>query len=106
MTFNGLRFDIPLLAEEFERAGIEDYEFGPIIDCDALFKQHHTRTLSDAVFTYLDRKHDGAHEAAADARATLEVFQAMRHLHPKVGELFANKPTPACSLIKIAAHFG
>lgn len=58
VTFNGLRFDVPMLAEEFERAGV-DYKFGPIIDVGVLFKMHHTRTLADAVRIYLGKEMEG-----------------------------------------------
>lgn len=74
--FNCSRFDVPLLAEEFERAKV-DYRFGPIIDLDPLFKQHHPRNLSAAVRTYLGREHDGAHRADADALAARQVYHAM-----------------------------
>jgi DNA polymerase-3 subunit epsilon len=86
ITFNGLRFDVPLLAEEFERAGVE-YHFGPVIDCDALFKQHHSRTLTDAVRIYLGETHDGAHNAEVDVKATMRVFNEMREQFPKLLEL-------------------
>lgn len=74
--FNVLRFDVPLLAEEFERCDVP-YKFGPIVDLDPLFKQHHTRKLSDAVRIYLGREHDGAHRADADTRACQQVYHAM-----------------------------
>jgi DNA polymerase-3 subunit epsilon len=75
--FGCIHFDVPLLAEEFERAGVS-YEFGPVIDCGTLFKLHHPRTLAAAVRTYLGRDLDGAHRADADARATRRVYYAQR----------------------------
>jgi DNA polymerase III subunit epsilon len=86
VVYNGLRFDVPLLAEEFERANVH-YKFGPVIDVDSLFKQHHSRTLTDAVRVYLGESHEGAHSALSDAKATLRVFEAMRETFPKLSEL-------------------
>lgn len=73
--FGCIGFDIPLLAEEFERAGV-DYAFGPVIDTGTLFKLHHPRSLADAVRTYLGREFPEAHRSDADARMTRRVFRA------------------------------
>ncbi len=75
VTFGGLRFDLPLLHEEFARCGIE-WAFGPMVDVGNLFKILEPRTLAEAVKVYLGRTHDGAHEAMADAEATRDVLFA------------------------------
>ena len=72
--FNCLRFDVPILAEEFERAGVA-YEFGPIIDTANLFKIECPRDLSAAVRHYTGGAHDGAHDAEADVIATARVWE-------------------------------
>jgi DNA polymerase III subunit epsilon len=80
--FSCHRFDIPLLAEEFERAQVPfDWNSVTIIDVGELYKILQPRTLSDAVRHYLDRKHIGAHGAEADAIATAEVLHAMQAIH-------------------------
>ena len=75
--YNLLGFDIPMLAEEFHRCGISwpsaDVR---IIDAQSIFHQREPRTLSGAVRFYLDESHEGAHDAMADALATLRVFDA------------------------------
>lgn len=79
--FNLVRFDLPLVREEFKRAGIStevsDGVAPPcILDAYVLWVKQETRTLSDAVRRFLKREHAGAHDALADVEATLEVVQA------------------------------
>jgi DNA polymerase-3 subunit epsilon len=75
--FNLFNYDIPLLWEELSRCGIEWRLDGiRIIDAGNVFKKKEERTLSAAVQFYLDRNHDGAHEAGADVAATLDVLNA------------------------------
>jgi DNA polymerase III subunit epsilon len=73
--FGVSHFDLPLLAEEFERAGV-GYTFGPVIDAGVIFKRHEPRTLAAAVRFYLGREFVGGHRAEADARAAGEVLAA------------------------------
>ena len=76
--FNSNRFDIPILAEEFLRAGIEfSVEGRNLIDVQVLFHMMEQRTLKAAVKFYCGRSLDDAHEALPDALATAEVFGAM-----------------------------
>jgi DNA polymerase III subunit epsilon len=83
--FNCYRFDVPLLAEEFERAQVPfDWNSVTIIDVGELYKILQPRTLSDAVRHYLTREHAGAHDAEADAAATAEVFHAMKAQHSAI----------------------
>lgn len=86
--FGSWQLDIPVLAEEFERAGV-GYAFGEVIDVGVLFKLARPRSLAAAVSTYL--ADDAArvfagecHDAAADAEATRRVFEVMRHAEPLV----------------------
>lgn len=75
--FNLLNYDIPLLWEELNRCGIEwSLETIRIIDAGNIFKKKEERTLSAAVQFYLERNHDGAHEAQADVKATADVLDA------------------------------
>ena len=75
--FNSNRFDVPLLAEEFLRAGVDlDLTRHKFIDVQVIFHKMEQRTLSAAMKFYCDKELEGAHSADADTRATYEVLQA------------------------------
>lgn len=75
--FNSNRFDIPLLAEEMLRAGIDfDMKGRVAVDVQTIFHKMEQRTLSAAYKFYCDKNLDQAHSAAADAEATYEVLKA------------------------------
>lgn len=72
---NILRFDLPLLAAEFERAGVEwDWRGARIVDLDRLEQLAEPRDLSSLVKRKLGREHVGAHGALADIKATGELI--------------------------------
>ncbi|MEO1050093.1 MAG: 3'-5' exonuclease [Bacteroidota bacterium] len=75
--FNIIKFDVPMLVEEFLRVGIE-FNLGTrkLIDAQKIFHLMEKRTLSAAYKFYCDKKLDGAHSAEADTLATLEVLDA------------------------------
>ena len=74
--FNLTMFDIPILWEELYHCGIEwDLSDSLVFDAGVLFKRREPRTLEAAVRFYLDREHEGAHGAEADAVATWDVFR-------------------------------
>lgn len=76
-SFNGNRFDYPLIHKEFERSGIEwDYSKHEFVDCFTIFTQKEKRDLSAAVKFYCNKTLEGAHGAKADIEATVEVFIA------------------------------
>lgn len=73
--FNLTRFDIPILCEEFMRAGMTfDAESRRVLDAQRIFHQREPRDLTAALAFYCGREHLDAHGAEADARATLEVI--------------------------------
>ena len=75
--FNSNRFDVPFLAEEFLRAGIDfGVEGRNLIDVQNIFHMMEQRTLRAAFRFYCDKELDGAHEALPDTEATLEVLLA------------------------------
>ncbi len=77
LTFNGLSFDVPLLFNEFARAGINwDYKGVNFIDARRIFVIKEERTLTAAVKFYLGQDHTEAHSASADVDATEAVFFA------------------------------
>lgn len=77
LGFNLTNFDIPILWEEFHRAGIQwDLSDTKIMDAGTLFKKREERTLSAALQFYCNRPHDAAHDAMGDVLATIEVWEA------------------------------
>jgi DNA polymerase III subunit epsilon len=75
--FNVLKFDIPILAEEFLRAGVEfDFSKRRVIDAQKIFHVMEKRTLSAAYKFYCEKDLDDAHSAEADALASIDVLLA------------------------------
>ena len=75
--FNSNRFDIPVLAEEFLRAGVDiDMSRRKFVDVQVIFHKMEQRTLSAAYKFYCGRNLEDAHTAEADTRATYEVLMA------------------------------
>lgn len=80
--YNLTRFDVPLLAREFEMAGIDfDWTGRQLLDVGALYMILNPRRLQDAVRHYIGLDHSCAHRAAADALATAHVFKGMLSQH-------------------------
>jgi DNA polymerase-3 subunit epsilon len=75
--FNILKFDIPMLVEEFLRNGVEfDFTRKKIIDAQKIFHLMEKRTLSAAYKFYCNKDIQEAHTAEADAEASMEVLIA------------------------------
>ncbi len=75
--FNSNRFDIPMLAEEFGRAGVSfDFSRPRFIDVQTIFHKKEQRTLVAAYKFYCGKDLEEAHSANADTRATYEVLLA------------------------------
>ncbi len=75
--YNSDKFDIPLLAEELLRSGIDfDLKNKKTVDVQTIFHKMEQRTLSAAYTFYCDKTLDNAHTAAADTEATYEVLKA------------------------------
>ena len=75
--FNSNRFDIPVLAEEFLRVGVDiDMTKRKFVDVQVIFHKMEQRTLSAAYKFYCERDLEDAHTAEADTRATYEVLQS------------------------------
>ncbi len=75
--FNAMKFDIPVLAEEFLRANV-DFNFTKrkYIDVQVIFHKKEQRTLEAAVRFYCKKELENAHSAKADTEATYEVLKA------------------------------
>ena len=74
--YNSNRFDVPMLQEEFYRAGIYfDTNSRKLIDAQHVFYQMEPRTLSAALQFYAGKEMENAHDALADVRATVDVLE-------------------------------
>ncbi|MBN8565374.1 MAG: 3'-5' exonuclease [Flavobacteriales bacterium] len=75
--FNSDRFDIPLLAEELLRAGVDfDMKNRVSVDIQTIFHKMEERTLSAAYKFYCGQTLENAHSAEADTMATYEILKA------------------------------
>lgn len=74
--YNAIKFDIPVLAEEFLRANI-DFSFRKrrYIDVQVIFHKKEQRTLAAAYLFYCKKELLGAHGSKADTAATFEVLK-------------------------------
>lgn len=74
--YNSNRFDIPILMEEFARAGIQfDIEKRRTIDVQKIFYKMEPRTLKAAYKFYCNEELVNAHDALEDVRATVAVLK-------------------------------
>ncbi|WP_316839687.1 exonuclease domain-containing protein [Pedobacter gandavensis] len=75
--YNSNRFDIPVLLEEFLRAGVDfDMSDRKFVDVQNVFHQMEQRTLRAAYKFYCDKDIVNAHSAEADITATYHVLLA------------------------------
>ena len=81
--FNSDRFDIPLLAEELLRAGVDfDMKNKVSVDIQTIFHKKEERTLSAALKFYTGNSLENAHTAEADTNATYEILKAQLDRYP------------------------
>ena len=74
--YNIVRFDVPMLQEEFKRAGVTfDTESRRMIDVQRIFHRKEPRDLSAALSFYCGEMHMGAHGAEDDVLATIRVLE-------------------------------
>ena len=75
--FNSNRFDVPLLAEELLRSGIDfDLSKFKLVDAQTIFHKMEPRNLTAAYKFYCKKELENAHSAEADVLATFEVLDA------------------------------
>lgn len=80
--YNAMKFDIPVLAEEFLRVNI-DFNFRKrrYIDVQVIFHKKEQRTLSAAYQFYCKKELSNAHSSKADTQATYEVLKAQLDIY-------------------------
>ncbi len=97
--FNSNRFDVPLLAEELLRAGLDfDLKTNNLIDIQNIFHKMEPRNLSAAYRFYCNGDLTNAHSAEADTRATYEIFKAQI-------EKYEDLPKNMEALSRFSAYF-
>jgi DNA polymerase-3 subunit epsilon len=80
--YNAIKFDIPLLVEEFLRVGIDFTLMNRnIVDVQNIFHKMEPRTLKAAYKFYCQKNLEMAHTAEADTLATFEVLKAQLDIY-------------------------
>ena len=75
--YNALKFDIPVLAEEFLRVNVDfNFKKRKYVDVQVIFHKKEQRTLAAAYQFYCKRELKDAHSSRADTIATYEVLKA------------------------------
>jgi DNA polymerase-3 subunit epsilon len=81
--FNSMKFDIPILCEEFLRVNVD---FNPArhryVDVQVIFHKKEQRTLGAAYKFYCNRELENAHSAQSDTAATYEILKAQLDRYP------------------------
>ena len=75
--YNAIKFDIPVLAEEFLRVNTDfNFRKRKYVDVQVIFHKKEQRTLSAAYLFYCRKDLQNAHTSKADTQATYEVLKA------------------------------
>lgn len=75
--YNLIAYDLPILINEFKRAGIDySIENVSVVDVMKIFKRKERRDLTAAYRFYCQKELEGAHSALKDTLATFEIFHA------------------------------
>jgi len=84
--YNSNRFDIPVLMEEFLRAGLTiDLSTRKMVDVQHIFYNMEPRTLTAAYKFYCQKELVDAHSAEADIAATIDVFLSQLDKYTQLG---------------------
>ncbi|MEM9928357.1 MAG: 3'-5' exonuclease [Bacteroidota bacterium] len=104
--YNSNRYDVPLLQEEFYRAGIYlDTAKRRLFDAQQIFYRMEPRTLSAALKFYAGKTMENAHDALADVRATVDIFngQLEMYANAEVEDEQGNTLRPFADMDAVAA---
>lgn len=83
--YNIAKFDIPMLVEEFLRAGIEQtFEKVKVIDALSIYFKREPRNLAAALKFYAGEDLKNAHSAEADVEATIKVLNGQLEKYPDI----------------------
>ena len=106
--YNSNKFDVPLLVEEFLRAGIDfDLACHRLIDVQNIFHKMEQRTLVAAYRFYCNKDLTNAHSADADTLATYEVLKAQldRYQGVEFKDNFGRISTPIVNDVAALSKF-
>ena len=106
--YNVLRFDLPILCEEFMRAGIPfSYRTKKVIDSYLILAKMEPRKLEDVYTKYTGKILKNAHSAEEDIFATIEIFQKQNELYdlPSSIDELEKMTTDRSSLIDLAGKY-
>lgn len=83
--YNSNKFDVPLLMEEFSRAGLNfEVKGRNFIDVQNIFHKMEQRTLVAAYKFYCGKNLEDAHSALGDTKATYEVLLGQLDRYPEL----------------------
>ena len=83
--FNSNKFDVPLLVEEFYRAGIEfEIDNRKFVDAMKIFHVMEPRNLAAAFKFYCHKDLENAHSAKYDTMATFDILKAQLEHYPNL----------------------
>jgi DNA polymerase-3 subunit epsilon len=100
--YNLLKFDVPILWEEFFRARFEwSLDGVKIVDASEIFRKKEPRTLTAAVKKFCGHEHAGAHDAMADVEATWEVLRGQIATYPDLAP--QDLPNPVAALAEFSS---
>lgn len=106
--YNCLKFDVPMLVEEFLRAGFDfEVKGRNIIDVQNIFHKMEPRTLKAAHKFYCGEDFENAHSAEADILATYNVLKAQLDKYQGVDykDKNGNISTPVIPSVKELSDF-
>lgn len=106
--YNSNKFDVPMLMEEFLRAGVDfSLEGRAFVDVQNIFHQMEQRTLKAAYKFYCNASLENAHTAEADVRATYEVLKAQLSKYEGVSfeDKHGNISTPVVNDVQALHQF-
>ena len=83
MTYNAMSLDLPMLAEECDRAGVQFLKLNEfrLIDPYQIFVKNEPRTLAGAHKFYCKSEMSDAHDAMGDVTAMIAVFNEQKSLY-------------------------
>ncbi len=97
--FNSNRFDIPLLVQELQQAGVNfDPNQHRFIDVQTIYHKREKRDLEAACLFYCGHPMENHHAASDDTRTTLEVLKAQL-------DYYANDAEPLQNDVEFLAHY-
>ncbi len=106
--YNAIKFDIPVLMEEFLRTDTPfDLANRQLIDVQTIFMKMEPRTLKGAYRFFCQKELEDAHSAQADTYATYEILKAQldRYQDAQYEDVTGNKSKPVVNDMQALHNF-